>query len=103
VTKKTRGRFLPEFRFEASQLVVDQNYSVREAAEAMNVGKSTMDKWVRQLKDERKGVTSSATPLTPDQRKIRELEKQIKRIEMEKEILKKATALLMSDTMNGLR
>jgi transposase len=42
-------------------------------------------------------------PLTPDQRKIRELEKRIKRIEMEKEILKKATALLMSDTMTGLR
>ena len=93
MTKKTRARFTPEFRLEASQLVVDQNYSVRQAAEAMNVGRSTMDKWVRQLKDERKGVTSSATPLTPDQRKIRELEKQIKRIEMEKEILKKATAL----------
>jgi len=29
---------------------------VREAAEAMNVGKSTMDKWGRQLKDERKGA-----------------------------------------------
>jgi transposase len=31
------------------------------------------------------------------------LEKQLKRVEMEKEILKKATALLMSDSMNGLR
>ncbi len=102
MTRKTRAKFTPEFRLESAQLVVDQNYSVREAAEAMSVGKSTMDKWVRQLKDERKGVTSSATPLTPDQRKIRELEKRIKRIEMEKEILKKATALLMSDTMNGV-
>ena len=44
-----------------------------------------MDKWVRQLKDERGGIT----PITPDQLKIRELEKKIKRIEMEKEILKK--------------
>ncbi|HIA44757.1 MAG TPA: transposase, partial [Methylococcaceae bacterium] len=78
-------------------------YTVKAAAAAMGVGKSTMDKWVRQLKSERNGVTSNAMPLTPDQRKIRELEKRIKRIEMEKEILKKATALLMSDTMNGLR
>jgi len=38
-----------------------------EAAEAMNVGKSTMDKWVRKLKSEHKGVTS------PDQIEIREL------------------------------
>ena len=36
--------------------------------------------------------------MTPDQLEIRELEKKIKRIEMEKEILKKATALLASDS-----
>jgi transposase len=99
----SRSTFTPEFRLEAAQLVVDQGYTVKAAAAAMGVGKSTMDKWVRQLKSERNGVTSNAMPLTPDQRKIRELEKRIKRIEMEKEILKKATALLMSDTMNGLR
>jgi len=99
----SRSTFTPEFRLEAAQLVVDQGYTVKAAAAAMGVGKSTMDKWVRQLKSERNGITSNAMPLTPDQRKIRELEKRIKRIEMEKEILKKATALLMSDTMNGLR
>jgi len=100
---RSRPTFTPEFRLEAAQLVVDQGYIVKDAATAMGVGKSTMDKWVRQLKNERNGIGSKAMPLTPDQRKIRELEKRIKRIEMEKEILKKATALLMSDTMNGLR
>ena len=92
--------FSPEFRLEAAQLVVDQNYSIREAAQAMNVGKSTMDKWVRQLRQERSGESPKATPMTPDQRKIRELEKRIRQIELEKEILKKATALLMSDSLN---
>lgn len=50
-TMKTRAKrnFSPEFRLEAAQLVVNQNYSVRQAAEDMNVGHSTMDKWVRQL------------------------------------------------------
>lgn len=104
MTKKTRARFTPTFRLEAAQLVADQHYSIREAAEAMGVGKSTMDKWVRQLKAERHGgEIGPATPMTPDQRKIRELERKIQRIETEKDILKKATALLMSDSMNGLR
>ncbi len=98
MTKKIRPNFTPEFRLESAQLVLDQGYSVKEAAEAMNVRKSTMDKWVRQLKDERGEITPKATPMTPDQLKIRELEKKIKRIEMEKEILKKATALLISDS-----
>ena len=92
----------PEFRLEASQLVVDQNYTVREAAKAMNVGISTMAKWVAQLKQERQGKPySAATPMTSDQLKIRELEKRIERIELEKTILKKATALLMSDSLNS--
>jgi len=79
---KTKGAFpnenTPEFRLEAAQLVVDQGYSVREAADAMSVSKSAMDKWVRQLKNERNGITSQATPLTPDQRRIREHEKKLK-------------------------
>jgi len=88
--KRTRPTFSPEFRLEASQLVVDQNYTVVAAAKAMNVGISTMAKWVAQLKQERQGKAyAAATPMTPDQLKIRELEKRIARIEMEKEILKK--------------
>ncbi len=47
----TRRNFSPEFRLEAAQLVLDQHYTVAAAATAMNVGKSTMHKWVRQLKN----------------------------------------------------
>jgi len=103
MTKRTRATFKPEFKLDAAQLVLDQGYSTREAAEAMNVGQSTVDKWVRQLRAERGGVTDQPNALTPDQRKIKELEKKIKRIEMEKDILKKASALLMSDSLNNLR
>jgi len=103
MTKKKRPRYAPEFRLEAAQLVVDQNYSIREAAQAMGVGHSTMDKWARQFREERLGKPVSGTPLSTDQRKIRELEKRIKHLEMEKDILKKASALLMSDSMKGLR
>lgn len=103
MTKRTRPTFSPGFRVECAQLVLDRHYSIREAADAMGVGKSTMDKWVRQLKSEREGVSTAATPMTAEQLKIRELEKKIRRIEEEKEILKKATALLMSDSTRNSR
>ena len=41
--------------------------------------------------------------MTPEQLRIRELEKRLQRVEMEKDILKKATALLMSDSLNNSR
>jgi transposase len=92
MTIQRRRTFTPEFKLEAAQLVVEQNYSIREAASAMNIGKSTMEKWVRQLRNEQNGTATHPTALTPDQQKIKDLEKRIRRIELEKEILKKAIA-----------
>ncbi len=62
-----------------------------DAAKAMDVGLSTMTRWVKQLRDERQGKTPKASPITPEQIEIRKLRKKLQRIEMENEILKKAT------------
>lgn len=43
MSKRPKLNFSLEFRLEASQLGIDQDYNVREAAEAMNVGYSTME------------------------------------------------------------
>jgi len=103
MTKRTRRTYSPEFKLEAAQLVTEQGYSVTEAANAMNVSKSAMDKWVRQLKQEQRGITPKASPLTPEQIELRELRKRIADLEEHNEILKKATALLMSDSLNSSR
>jgi transposase len=100
---KTRRTFSSEFKLEAAQLVVDQGYTVRAACDAVGVGKSTMEYWVRQLRQERQGKTPKAAALTSEQKRIQELEKQVRKLETEKEILKKATALLMSDSLNNSR
>ncbi|EQP65603.1 CP4-6 prophage; partial regulator of insertion element IS911A [Escherichia coli] len=86
-----KRNFSAEFKRESAQLVVDQNYTVADAAKAMDIGLSTMTRWVKQLRDERQGKTPKASPITPEQIEIRELRKKLQRIEMENEILKKAT------------
>lgn len=93
MNKKTKRTFTPEFRMECAQLIVDKGYSYRQASEAMNVGSTTLESWVRQLRRERQGITPSATPITPDQQRIRELEKQVRRLEEQKTILKSYSAL----------
>ena len=58
---------------------------------------------VQQLQLERQGIAPQSKAMTPDQQRIQELEARIERLEREKSILKKATALLMSEGIERTR
>lgn len=103
MTKRQRRTFSSEFKMEAASLVLDQEYSIPEAARSMDVGETALRRWVEQLRLERGGTTPMSKALTPEQQKIQELEARISRLEREKSILKKATALLMSDELERSR
>lgn len=103
MNQRNRRSFTKEFKHEAASLVVGQGYSMAEACRAMGVGSTAMRRWVQQLQGERNGVTPKAQALTSEQQRIQELEKQVQRLEREKSILKKATALLISDEIQHLR
>lgn len=101
---KGRRTFSPEFKCEAASLVLDRGYSIVQACEAIGVGSTAMQRWVHQLASERGGVTpTTGKALTPEQKRIQELEAQVRRIEREKNILKEATALLMSESFTRLK
>lgn len=96
-----RRSFSTDFKLEAAGLVLDQGYSISEASKSMGVGPTALRRWVEQLRSERGGTTPTRSKaITPEQRRIQDLEAQVRRLEREKEILKKATALLMSDSLD---
>lgn len=97
---RQRRSFSVEFKHDAAALVLDQGYTVAEACRSLGVGETALRRWVDQLRTERGGVTPSSKAMTPEQQRIQELEKRIHDLETEKRILKKATALLMSDEWN---
>ena len=90
MTRKRRS-FSPEFKQEAASLVLDQGYTIPQASVSLGIGESAIRRWVNQLTEERDGVTPKGKALTPEQRRIQELEARCKRLEQEKDILKKAT------------
>jgi transposase len=100
---RQRRSFSPEFKYEAANLVRSQGYSISEAGKSLGVGANEVRRWVRQLAQEHQGITPKSKALTPEQRKIQELEARVTRLEREKAILKKATALLMSDELDRTR
>jgi len=102
MTQKRRT-FTAEFKHEATCLVLDQGYSITEAYHALGAGDTALRRWVLQLEQERTDHAPSSKALTPEQQRIQELEARVNRLEREKTILKKATALLMSDELERTR
>lgn len=75
MNRSNRRNFSPEFKLEAAQLVIERHYTAAAASTAMNVGKSTMDKRVRRLKEKRAGKSSKVSPMTLEQIEMCELKK----------------------------
>ncbi|MDO9625359.1 MAG: IS3 family transposase [Pseudomonas sp.] len=86
---KQRRSFSTEFKREAADLVLKQEYGVLEASRSLGIGESLLRRWISQLQQERNGVTPQSKALTPEQQKIQELEARIARLEREKSIFKK--------------
>ncbi|MGP4788369.1 transposase [Psychrobacter sp. 1Y11] len=99
-----RQEYTREFKLEAISLVIDHKRKVAEVAKTLGVGVSTLDNWVRKYKKEKQGIRpTEGLALTDDQRRIQELEREVRQLKMEKDILKKASALLASDNLNVYR
>lgn len=94
--KQTKRRFSPEFKLEAIEQVIKYQQRAVDVAQSLDLDPSQLRKWIRQYEAEIQGITPVGVALTSDQRRIQELEKQVRRLEMEKEILKQA-AVLMSE------
>ena len=94
-----RRTFSQEFKLDAAGLILNQGYTYQEAQEATGVSNGALRNWVSQIQKEQQGETLvGAKAITEEQQKVQALEKRVKQLEIEKEILKKATALLMTDS-----
>ncbi len=54
-----------EFKIDAVSLVLDQGYSIPDAARSMDVGETALLRWLNQLKVERGGMTPTAKAIIP--------------------------------------
>lgn len=88
-------QYTPEFRASAVALVLEQKYTFKQAAESLQVNDQTLRYWVR-LHREKQRANCSVEELDLH-RRIAELERENKRLTMERDILKKATAFFAKE------
>ena len=83
-----RNQYTWEFKLEAISLVVDHKRKISDVASSLGIGKSTLQKWLSQYRQEINGEAPKVgNPLTDEQRELQELRKQVKRLTMERDIL----------------
>ena len=94
----TRKQYSKEFKLDAISLVLEQGYTRAEAASSLDIQPGLLGRWVREHRADDGQAFRGNGKLTPEQEEIRQLKTQVKRLQMEKDILKKATVFFAAET-----
>ena len=97
---KVINQYSAEFKLELIKLIEEQGQKVPDVASQYNVGKSTLEKWLQRYRVEQSGKPlATGRAITPEQQEIQRLKKENAQLRLERDILKKASALLAQDSL----
>ncbi len=96
--KKQRRNHGQEFKREAVALVVEHGYSCAAGGRSLGVSGALIGRWKRELEDNGAEAFPGKGKRTAEQQRIHELETENRRLRMEKDILKKATAFFAKES-----
>ena len=89
-----------QFKEQAVKLVTEQGYAPSRAARELGMPDSTLVQWLKRAGWRKPGPDGPDGPLSEDPKvlaaQVQELRRQVRRLEVEKDILKKATAFFAS-------
>jgi transposase len=84
----TRRRFDREYKLHACRLVVEQGYTTKEAAERLRINAGKIRDWIK--KYSASGDLPPTDQLSFEAKELERLRKEIKQLQLENAILKKA-------------
>jgi transposase len=92
---RTRPPYSPEFRREAVELVRGGR-SIKDVAESLGCSDQSLHAWVKRYQLDHRERDDGLTSAERDE--LRELRRRVKRLEQEREILKRAAVLFAAET-----
>lgn len=94
----TRNGYTREFKQDAVRLVTEQGYNKTEAARNLGLDRSVLVRWVKELQDDASEAFRGHGKLTGEGEERRRLREENRRLKMERDSLKHATAFLVKES-----
>jgi transposase len=92
---RQRRSYTPEYKEQVARTVVEESRSIASTAREIGVNEQTLRNWVNAY---RRAHAGEEPPLTISERaRLRELEKEVRDLKLEKEFLGKAAAFFASE------
>jgi transposase-like protein len=96
MARRKRRKFTAQFKADAVALVKTGGKTIAEVTEQFDLTETALREWVKRAEaDAGRGPPDALT--TAERAELIELRKRVKRVEMERDILKKATAFFARD------
>ena len=96
----TNHRFTPEFKDEAVRQITERGYSVKEVSERLGVSAHSLYKWVKSARPSK--TEQNSEELLEAKREVLKLRAQLRRVQEERDILKKAALGSIGQRNTGL-
>jgi transposase len=96
--KRNRQHYTKEFKKDAVKLVLERGYSSNEAGRRLGINQTNVSRWVREYRQENDPPVEGAASRGDLETEIKRLHKENQRLQMEREILKKAAAFFAKES-----
>jgi transposase len=93
-----RKQFSKQFKIDAVKLVTEQGYNVSEAARNLGIHHSSLRRWKKQFETSDNQAFPGKGHISPEKEELDRLRKEVKKLRMEREILKKAAAFFANES-----
>jgi len=90
--KLPRRNYDREFKKSAVKLVLESGRSVKSIAEELGISDNTLFIWKKRYQEDAKNAFPGKGHMKPEQEELRRKDREIARLKMERDILKKAIA-----------
>ena len=93
-----RRTYDDEFKRDAVRLVTNNSYGVSETARRLGINAKLLGRWKREAEARANGAVNGHGQVSPESDELRRLRKEIQRLRMERDILKKTVIFFANES-----